>query len=145
VVPFSRPVRSGSLELTACGGALTCSCLWVSNSELCVSPKGCGSFWWLAAAAPPFYLASLLFLVGGFGLLGDGSLQNRVVLLQLCFGFFFTLDDLGALVCFRSVEICSVPGCCFAVIMPECLEATFVFVFMFCVVFVSVVGVVFRC
>ncbi|AES90942.1 transmembrane protein, putative [Medicago truncatula] len=36
------------------------------------------------------------------------------------------LDGLGALVGFRSVEICSVHGCCSAVTTPECLEAAFV-------------------
>jgi len=84
----------------------------------------------------------MMYVIPKDKLLSDGSSWNRVVLLQLCFGFFFTLDDLGSLVCFRSVEICSVLGCCFVVIAPKCLEAAFVFVFMFCVVFVSVVGFV---
>jgi hypothetical protein len=50
------------------------------------------------------------------------------------------LDGLGALVGFRSVEICNVSGCCPAVTTPECLEAAFVVFFLLCVVFIYVVS-----
>jgi len=50
---------------------------WVCSSDLCVSSEGRGSFW--LSAAPPFYLASLLFSVGGCELLDGGSSRNKVV------------------------------------------------------------------
>jgi len=81
---------------------------------------GCGSWWWSAAVLLFCLAFSLFWLV-----VADSSMVgcNWSV-----FGFFFTLDSLGALVCFRSVEICTVHGC-LVVTTPECLEATFVVFF----------------
>lgn len=87
------------------------------------SPEGRGLFWW-SEAAP--LLSS--FSVGGCGI------PRWWVIAVLCrsvSGFFFTLDSLRALVCFRSVEICSVFGCCFIATAPGCLEAAFVYFIMF--------------
>ena len=115
--PSSWSVRSGSVELTASGGVL------VFLGVQLGSPEGHGLFWWSEAA-----LLLSNFSVGGCGIPRWWVVAVRCSSVS---GFFFTLDSLRALVCFRSVEICSVFGCCFVTTAPGCLEDALVYFFLF--------------
>ena len=95
-----------------------CSCARVRG---CAARFAGGTWFVLVVEAAP--------LLSNFSVGGCGIPQWWVVAVLCDFvsGFFFTLDNLRALVCFRYVEICIVFGCCFVTTASGCLEAALVF------------------